>query len=116
MTQTSATPQADLPARPVVPNGEEIFTMLMSKIEPDLVLDNVEREQKYAGETPAEQKQRMQRYKQAFASYKTAAKQYFSKLQQEVSGYRKVVLQVAEEQSRHEELIKLKELEAIFNS
>jgi hypothetical protein len=59
---------------PTVRTGEEVYNMIMGKIEPELVLDQIPLlDEKYKNETEPEKKTRLTRYQKAYAEYE---KQY----------------------------------------
>ena len=96
--------------------SNEIFQMLMEKIEPDLLLDDAEREKKYMGESTSKRKKRFKRYKAAFKQYRKELQLYFQKLDAQIAAYCKDILQSAEDSSRTQERDQLLFLEEEFNS
>jgi hypothetical protein len=70
---------------PVIPEGDDVFRMLMGRLEPDLLLSEQELEQRYAGEDPAAQALRMERYKRALLHYNRDYEDYLLKQRQVVS-------------------------------
>ena len=99
------------PVPPVIPPGQQVYAMLMGQIEPDLAMDNVAREAKYAGETEEQKKARFTRYTKAFAEYRKQSGQAFARMHQEVDAYCRAAVKFAEGQASVAEQEKLKHLE-----
>src|SRR3989339_880578 len=78
---------------PVIPDSQELYNALMSKIEPELTTEGLKTlEAKYPSETPEQKKERIDRYNAAFEAYDKALEVYMSDLRKQVDGYRKAAL------------------------
>ena len=103
------------PTKPVIPEAEEIYDGIMSKIEPELVSGQIDAlEKKYKDETPEEKKSRGVRYKAAFEKYDKAFAEYMLNLHQKVTDYRKTTLGRMESEERTKEEEKMRELDALI--
>jgi len=97
---------------PVIPSGEEIYDMLMGEIEPDLVLRNVEElDEKYKDETPEQTKDRADRYRGAWKTYKEKLTEFTSKLSREVSNYTHEQIKIFEAEANEVDEKVLSEIE-----
>jgi len=104
---------AQLPPKPVVPDGHALYNSIMGKIEPDLILSELEKmDEKYKGETPEEKKARMKRYKEAFTKYEEIYGEYIGSLTEEVNVYKREALDYVESQNQVKEEKILADLES----
>lgn len=91
-------------ALPPVPAAEEIYDMLMAKIEPDLVRNQIPLlGEKYKNETPEEKEQRSRRYTEAFAKFDAALKEYVEKYSEGIHRYKHQAIAYIESRSRQKE-------------
>jgi len=91
-------PQARFGGLLYFPSGEEIYNAFMSKIEPDLLTQNVDGlAEKYKGETDEQREARKLRYQKAYALYEAKLAEWFSGLTTEVKNLRRAVLRASEE-------------------
>jgi len=68
-----------------IPSGQEVYDSIMREIEPDLTFDAVMKlETKYANESAADKKARMERYKKAFVTYQERYKAFQQKQQSDI--------------------------------
>ena len=111
-------PQAnDTAVPPTIPDGIEIYDMLMNKIEPELVsMELSSLDEKHEGETEGERKIRLERYRKAFEQYDEAFSQYSAKLTEKVAKYRKQVFSSKEKEDMKSEEAKLANMESLFSS
>lgn len=88
----------------IIPTGEELYNMLMGKIEPDLVTGQLALlDAKYANETPEQAKARALRYEQAFAEYQKQLTVYLSGLKGKVHEFQATARQSLEHEAREKE-------------
>ena len=88
---------------PKIPEGNELYNQLMSKIEPDLMTDQLPLlDEKYKGETPEAAKIRSDRYEKAFAEYDKQLASYLGALGGKVREYQTTARKSVE----HEERVK----------
>ena len=95
---------APLPADDTyIPTGDELYNMLMSKIEPELTTEQLPLlDQKYVNETADQAKARSQRYQKAFAEYDTQLAAYLAQLEAKVREHQST----ARKSLEHEERVK----------
>lgn len=95
-----------------IPTGQELYDLLMAKIEPDLVTDQLPLlDAKYAKETPAQIKARAERYEKAFAEYDRQLAEYLGKLKEKVHEFQTTARQSIEHEVKEKEEKKLTSLE-----
>lgn len=96
-----------------LPSGDELYDMLMEKIEPELttkvlpLLDS-----RYKKETPAQAKERAKRYEKAFEAYEKALQEYIADLKRKLHSHQKVAMRSAEKGERQREEKALDTLES----
>lgn len=96
--------------------AEEVYDLIMVKIEPDLLLGNIAQlESKYQGETPDEHELRMRRYEVAYKKYDEAFKKFIADVDQKVRTGKRQALQEKEQASRKDEQTELDSLSSAFN-
>ena len=101
---------------PVIPDSQELYNALMSKIEPELCTDQIPLlTEKYKDEAQEQRTARIKRYNAAFEAYDKALDVYMTSLRRKVDVYRKQALGEAEKNSRSEEQNKLSQLETMFS-
>lgn len=106
-----------IPGPFVIPSAQEIFDLLMQKIEPELTSKEVSGlEEKYKNESPTEALQRAERYKQAFNTFDIAFEKYMMDLNDQVHRYRKSTFSSIEEEHREEEAEKMNSIETYFQT
>ena len=107
-----------IPALPKLPvDGKEFFDVLMGEIEPDLVSDAVESlKEKYADETSEEHEVRMERYRNAIATYREKRDHYFESMAYQVRQFEKALKESAEGRVTEMEQTRLQELEDMFST
>lgn len=109
--------QAVLPQGIRFPSGEEIYDMIMQKIEPELTHANLPHlDEPYANETEAAHKTRYARYSKAFAAYKVEYKKWVARLHEAVAAYQRAVTRAAEGADKDQEEMILKNLEDQIHS
>ena len=87
-----------------IPTGEELYNMLMRKIEPDLATDQLPLpDAKYASETPDQTKARAERYEKAFAEYEKQLAAYLSSLKGKVHEFQTTARQSLEHEAKEKE-------------
>lgn len=97
---------------PTIPSGEEMYRMIMSQIEPDLLLENrALLKEKYKAETIEQTQSRAKRYKEAFTRYRKYYDAYTIKMTEDVGGYLKKDLARLENTSKAHEEIVMKNIE-----
>lgn len=107
---TAATP-------PSIPQGNEVYDMLMAKIEPDLVTTQLPLlDAKYKNETPAEAKSRSERYEKAFAEYDKQMEEYLANLRTQVRVYQSTARASVEHEERAKEEQELTGLEQAMSA
>ncbi len=114
MTQTSSqTSASSLLDEIKIPSGDEIYDALMSKIEPELMRDNLlHLDELYAGESEEDRAVRYQRYADAFVAYKEALREWMTRLQQAMHDYRQALVLAAEDVDQQEKGYALQGLES----
>lgn len=107
-----------IPAFPKLPtDGKEFFNLLMQQIEPDLTLDHVHSlAEKYAEETDAEHKLRMERYRKALDTYREKRDHYFGFFTEEVKRFSRELAKKSEAAVMNFDRARFAELESIFSS
>ncbi len=114
MSDQSASPAADDMR---IPTGDELYSMLMGRIEPDLTVDQLPLlDEKYKDETPEQAKARSVRYEKAFAEYDRQLADYLAKLQAKVRGYQSTARKSLENADRSKESRGLSTLEQTISS
>ncbi|MBT3835219.1 hypothetical protein HOF56_03130 [Candidatus Peribacteria bacterium] len=97
---------------PVIPSGQEIYDLLMGKIESDLLSKNLDGlEEKYKNETPEEKEERKNRYNKAFAQYHKELDEYLAGMNQKIVEYKRISIQSLENRNKEKEEVKLAEIE-----
>ena len=95
--------------------AEQIYDMLMGDIEPDLLLANIPGlDEKYKGETDAEHKARMKKYKDAYEKFDVELAEFMGKVKQETRENKRNALKEKEQVSREEESDKIADIESAF--
>ena len=98
---------------PKILSGQEIYDLLMSKIEPELVTDSLlTLEERFKDEPEEEKKKRLARYQEAFKEYNKIYKEYMSNLTKEVEVYSREEMERLEQQNDEREQEALTSLEA----
>ncbi|PIR49265.1 hypothetical protein COU80_00765 [Candidatus Peregrinibacteria bacterium CG10_big_fil_rev_8_21_14_0_10_55_24] len=95
-------------AKPSV-DGKWLYNLLMSEIEPDLVLETIPLlKERYAGETPEEHAKRERRYAKAFEVFDSIAADLDQNLSEDLQAQKKSVREQVKlkESSEHEEELK----------
>ncbi len=104
------------PKPPKIPSGQEIYDMIMSQIEPELVSENLPTlEEKYKDEPEEKKQERLKKYEKAFEEYDKAYELYISDIREKVRRYRHLSFAWAEAQSKNDEDGRLAELEESFS-
>ena len=112
-TQTQQTGSS----KPAIPEADELYNMLMQEIEPDLVVENLDKlDDLHPNETEEERKARYERYQAAFEEYRVKRQEYMDEKNAEVNEYCKIKIRRIEEKSRQNEADKLAQLEAMFEA
>ncbi|HVW67168.1 MAG TPA: hypothetical protein VHA78_05595 [Candidatus Peribacteraceae bacterium] len=89
------------PQPPKILRGQEIYDLIMSQIEPDLVSTQLPLlAQKYATETPEDKKARAQRYNKAFAEYDKKFQEYCDTWDADLRAYKRQAIQTIEKNAR----------------
>jgi hypothetical protein len=102
---------------PVIPNGQEIYNLLMKDIESDLLPENLDiLEGKYKGETAEEKRARKNRYNAAFEKYDKELDKYLKDLDQKILQYKKTAIKSLEEKNRSTEDSDLSAIENEINN
>ena len=100
-----------------IPSGDELYNMLMAKIEPDLMTDQLPLlDQKYNGETPEQAQARAKRYEVAFAEYDKQLAAYLAALEAKVRQYQSTARKSLEHDDRSKEEQELSGLEQAFGT
>ena len=95
-----------------IPTGDQLYNMLMSKIEPDLTTDQLPLlDEKYKNETPEQAQVRAQRYEKAFAEYDKQLAAYLATLEAKVHQYQSTARKSLEHEERVKEEQELNTLE-----
>jgi len=77
--------------------GEQVYDSIMSGIEPELVLANLESlDEPYGGESEADRATRYERYGKAFSKYIQAYQAFMKNLGETIHVYKRAVLKAAE--------------------
>lgn len=105
-----------MPTPPIIKSGKEVYAEIMGKIEPDLVLSEEELNTKYNDETPEENEQRMERYRNAFIKYMKQYEEYRKQRQAEVQGYKKDVFASVEGRDQAREDAAMNDLESAISN
>lgn len=104
-TKTQLTP-------PNIPSGEEVYQIIMTQIEPELLPENVKTlTEKYKDETPEQTKARAARYEVAFQRYRETYDRYTVKMTADVTTYLRTDLQNMEQGAKQQENVVLGQLE-----
>ncbi|MDB4978270.1 MAG: hypothetical protein JWM56_456 [Candidatus Peribacteria bacterium] len=113
----SVTPIEQEPAAPAIPTGDEVYALLMGKIEPELMPDQIETlKEKYKDETPEQAAARSERYDKAFAEYDAQYLAYMAALETKVKVYQRDAIGSVEKEDRRTEDSELTNLEAVISS
>lgn len=81
----------------VLPTGEHVYDTIMRRIEPELVLSNLDSlDTPYAGETDTDRSRRYKRYAKAFAQYREQYGVWVQSLKNAAQVYKKAVLRATE--------------------
>ncbi len=100
-----------------LPTGQEIYDLLMVKIEPELVFRNLQKlDAPYTKETPAKRKTRYARYKKALKEYQKQYKAWTLKLNNAIKAYKRAVVQASEKNTKKKEDAALADLEEQMNA
>jgi hypothetical protein len=95
----------------------ELYDMLMRSIEPDLLSFNIPKlDGHYAGETPEERAERMDRYRVAYEQFDIVLERFMASVQNEVRSSRRQSLQQKEATSHTADQSHLSSLEAAFSA
>ena len=95
--------------------AEQIYDMIMGKIESDLLLTNIPGlDEKYAHENGAEHKVRMKKYKEAYKKFDTEIAEFMGKIKNETRMSKKASLVKKEKSARRAEEDEIKNLETAF--
>lgn len=95
-----------------MPSGEEIYRMIMSPIEPDLLPENLNAlNEKYKGESPEQTCARGERYDAAFRRYREAFALYTTHMTTEVGTYVRTEIAKMEQESKELEMAVIGQLE-----
>lgn len=87
-----------------IPTGDQLYNMLMEKIEPDLTTAQLPLlDEKYKNELPVESQARAQRYEKAFAEYDKQLAAYLSTLEAKVREYKSTARKSLERDERTKE-------------
>ncbi len=96
-----------------IPSGDELYNLLMGKIEPELTTDQLPLlDERYHGETPDESKARAKRYEKAFAEYDKQLQDYMEGLKQKLRAHQRIAMSSAELGAKAEEEDALTAIEA----
>ncbi|MCK5017645.1 MAG: hypothetical protein KAS32_11325 [Candidatus Peribacteraceae bacterium] len=99
-----------------IPTGKQIYDGIMKNIEPDLLSDNLSKiKEQHAGETEEEHKERMERYKVAFAKYDELYVQWLTRVKTAVKEKREEARKKAEIMSDTEDEVILQNIESSFS-
>ncbi len=102
---------------PEVLSGDQIYDMLMSKIELELTTAQLALlDEKYKGETKPQAQARAERYKKAFHEYQRQFQEYMDALEQRVHVYERHVLAFYEQEQQSGDAESLSAIESQFNS
>lgn len=89
---------------PPLLSGDELYDMLMGSIEPELTTAAIEKlPAQYANETPANRKERADRYARAFAEYDRRYSEYQSRWSIQYADYKRQALASLENDERADE-------------
>ena len=111
--QTVIPPTNDLQ----IPTGDQLYNMLMSKIEMDLTTDQLALlDEKYKGEAPEQAQERAARYEKAFAEYDKQLAAYLATLETKVHQYQTTARKSLEHEERTKEEQELGGLEQAMNN
>lgn len=101
----------------VIPTGDQLYNMLMAKIEVDLMTDQLPLlDEKYKNETPEQAQVRAVRYEKAFAEYDKRLNAYLAALEAEVREHQSTARKSLEHEERTREEQKLDTLEQAMNT
>ena len=101
-----------MPEDIAIPTGDQLYNMLMSKIEVDLTTDQLPLlDEKYKSETPEQAQVRAQRYEKAFAEYDKQLAVYLANLEAKVHQYQSAARKSVEHEERTQEEQQLTGLE-----
>ncbi len=96
----------------IIPTGDQLYNMLMSKIEPDLTTNQLPLlDEKYKNEIPEQAQIRAVRYEKAFAEYDKQLNAYLANLEAKVREYQSTARKSLEHEERTKEEQKLDTLE-----
>ncbi len=112
-------PLAGLPMDPKTgqPSGEQIYDMLMAKIDPELLSASLPTlEEKYKNETPEQKKARGERYKLAFEQYDAAYQEYMRGIAQGVHSFQHSAMASVESDDKAREQADLQSLDSAISS
>jgi len=95
-----------------MPSGEEIYRMIMSQIDPDLLRENLMTlNEKYKEESPEQTRARGERYDAAFRRYHEAFALYTTNMTTEVGTYVRTEIAKMEQESKQVEMAVIGQLE-----
>lgn len=110
---STSTSTSGAPVPPVILGGEELYNQIMSGIEVDLTTENMPTlDEKYVGESEADQKVRMARYSEAFAEYQVQFEEFQKKQSAEIRTFGNTAISYIENQDRASDDDVLDSLEA----
>lgn len=116
-TQTGAGDDSAIPAPPPIPSGEEVYNMLMEKIEPELMTAQIPLlQEKYKDETPEDAKVRAERYRKAFEEYDKKYAEYQLTIDSSVRVFSHDVLKGAETIATTDDTSALQNIESAISS
>lgn len=112
-TKTKTGDDAKIPVPPAILSGEEIYDMLMEKIEPELMSKQKDLlAERYKNETPEENTLRGKRYAAALAEYDRQYAEYCAKMEHDVSVFKRTVTSGTETRVTSREKDNLSSLES----
>ncbi|HCX21379.1 MAG TPA: hypothetical protein DHN29_05660 [Cytophagales bacterium] len=113
---TSSAQDSGTPILPNISGGDEVYNMIMREIEIDLTTDNVSlMTEKYKDEAPEEKKERMERYKKAFATFTERYKEYQNKQTGDIRSFGKKLKTSVETKATATESDELANLESAMS-
>lgn len=104
------------PQEPTLLNGNDVYDMLMSKIEPELTLARIRTlRQQCKEETPDQRKARALRYEKAFREYDRQYAEYQKAWNKTFAVYKREALQSLEQSEREDDADAMKRVEEAMN-
>ena len=102
---------------PPIMEGDELYDLLMGKIEPDLTTKNLPGlKEKYKGESKADAASRSERYQKAFEEYEKHLQEYGSKWNAQLHSYKETAIASIEQADRKNDLQQIQDLESAITS